>query len=252
MSQPREHDEPGQPELLPGLARAAAQARSASRGPAAGRSRRGRPGGAGPRRPAAGPPRPALRLPRPRDDGRRRGARGAREGPLRRPGRRRLRRRPAPPPATTTGRLAPLRRVVSAEPVLAPEIAALSADVARRYAGTRADVLRLAVPPRHATAEKEASAPAPRPDVDPSRRREGVGRPRARRRLRRGTRRRGCPAGGLVGSTRRRLAGAARPGRGGDVRLRPGRAALRARRQGRRPGRRRAAGRARGRATTSR
>src|SRR4051794_11097916 len=36
-----------------------------------------------------------------------------------------------------TGRLAPLRRVVSAEPVLAPQVAALSADLAERYAGTR-------------------------------------------------------------------------------------------------------------------
>ncbi len=61
-----------------------------------------------------------------------------------------------------TGRLAPLRRVVSAEPVLAPEIVTLSAAVAERYAGSRADVLRLAVPPRHATTEAK-----PPPDVDP-------------------------------------------------------------------------------------
>lgn len=59
-----------------------------------------------------------------------------------------------------TGRLAPLRRVVSAEPVLAPQVAALSADLAERYAGTRSDVLRLAVPARHATTEKEPSPPA--------------------------------------------------------------------------------------------
>lgn len=57
------------------------------------------------------------------------------------------------------GRLQPLRRVVSPEPVLHPEIARLTDLVARRYAGTRADVLRLAVPPRHATQEKQ-----PRPD----------------------------------------------------------------------------------------
>lgn len=65
------------------------------------------------------------------------------------------------------GRLQPLRRVVSAEPVLAPEIAELTAGVAARYAGARADVLRLAVPPRHATAEKapatEATGPTPPP-----------------------------------------------------------------------------------------
>ena len=58
------------------------------------------------------------------------------------------------------GRLQPLRRVVSPEPVLSPEIAALVAEVAARYAGTRSDVLRLAVPARHATTEK-----APSPDI---------------------------------------------------------------------------------------
>ena len=66
-----------------------------------------------------------------------------------------------------TGRLAPLRRVVSAEPVLAPEVAALTAAVAERYAGSRADVLRLAVPPRHATTEKEPSVPAETVVADP-------------------------------------------------------------------------------------
>ncbi|MCW2737216.1 primosomal protein N' [Nocardioides sp.] len=62
-----------------------------------------------------------------------------------------------------TGTLQPLRRVVSPEPVLAPEIARLSETLARRYAGARSDVLRLAVPPRHATTEKQESAPAPTP-----------------------------------------------------------------------------------------
>ncbi|QIK66595.1 hypothetical protein G7072_09785 [Nocardioides sp. HDW12B] len=57
------------------------------------------------------------------------------------------------------GRLAPLRRAVSAEPVLTPEVARLTGLVAARYAGTRSDVLRLAVPPRHATVEKEARRP---------------------------------------------------------------------------------------------
>lgn len=55
------------------------------------------------------------------------------------------------------GRLSPLRRVVSPEPVLRPSVAALTAAVAERYAGTRSDVLRLAVPPRHAATEKEPS-----------------------------------------------------------------------------------------------
>lgn len=58
------------------------------------------------------------------------------------------------------GRLTPLRRVVSDEPVLAPEIAELTADLAARYAGSRSDVLRLAIPARHAATEKEASPPA--------------------------------------------------------------------------------------------
>ena len=59
------------------------------------------------------------------------------------------------------GRLTPLRRVVSPEPVLTPEIAALTGEIASRWAGTRSDVLRLAVPPRHATTEKKPSPPPP-------------------------------------------------------------------------------------------
>ncbi len=54
------------------------------------------------------------------------------------------------------GRLAYLERVVSAEPVLSPEIAALAREVADRCAGTLADVLRLAIPPRHAGTEAAA------------------------------------------------------------------------------------------------
>ncbi len=61
-----------------------------------------------------------------------------------------------------TGTLTPLRRVVSAEPVLRPAIAELAGQLAERYAGTRSDVLRLAVPPRHATTEKRSS-PAEEP-----------------------------------------------------------------------------------------
>ncbi len=56
------------------------------------------------------------------------------------------------------GQLAPLRRVVSAEPVLTSAVARLARAVADRYAGSLADVLRLAVPPRHARVE--ASSPA--------------------------------------------------------------------------------------------
>ena len=51
------------------------------------------------------------------------------------------------------GTLAFLERVVSPEPVLTPEIADLARAVADRYGGTLADVLRLAIPPRHAGAE---------------------------------------------------------------------------------------------------
>jgi primosomal protein N' (replication factor Y) (superfamily II helicase) len=51
------------------------------------------------------------------------------------------------------GRLDFLQRVVSPEQVLTPEIAGLARAVADRYAGTLADVLRLAVPQRHAATE---------------------------------------------------------------------------------------------------
>jgi primosomal protein N' (replication factor Y) (superfamily II helicase) len=51
------------------------------------------------------------------------------------------------------GRLAYLERVVSSEPVLHADVIALARAIADRYAGTLADVLRLAVPPRHARAE---------------------------------------------------------------------------------------------------
>ncbi|BBX02868.1 primosome assembly protein PriA [Mycolicibacterium moriokaense] len=53
------------------------------------------------------------------------------------------------------GKLGWLDRVVSAEPVLTPDVRRLTDAVAARYAGTRADVLRLAVPPRHANVEKQ-------------------------------------------------------------------------------------------------
>src|SRR4051794_27539135 len=52
------------------------------------------------------------------------------------------------------GRLSPLATVVSPEQVLTPEVARLARVVADRYAGNLTDVLRLAVPPRHARVEK--------------------------------------------------------------------------------------------------
>lgn len=62
------------------------------------------------------------------------------------------------------GALAALAQVVSPEPVLSPELLGLARAVADRYAGSVADVLQLAVPPRHARAEAiEMGAPPPPP-----------------------------------------------------------------------------------------
>ncbi|GAA1736297.1 primosomal protein N' [Isoptericola hypogeus] len=67
-----------------------------------------------------------------------------------------------------TGRLMPLRRVVSGDPALSEPVLRLARAVADRYAGTLADVLRLAVPPRHARVEKEIlAALANPPSVEP-------------------------------------------------------------------------------------
>jgi primosomal protein N' (replication factor Y) len=63
------------------------------------------------------------------------------------------------------GRLEFLDRVVSAEPVLPKEMAALARAVADRYGGTMIDVLRLAIPPRHARVEAE---PPPEPPPEPA------------------------------------------------------------------------------------
>lgn len=62
------------------------------------------------------------------------------------------------------GKLGWLDRVVSPEPVLTQPIRRLVDAVAARYAGTRADVLRLAVPPRHAGVEKQQVTPVDRTD----------------------------------------------------------------------------------------
>ncbi|WP_261570229.1 primosomal protein N' [Frankia gtarii] len=61
------------------------------------------------------------------------------------------------------GRLAPLARSVSPEPVLSESIARLARTVADRYAGTLADVLRLAVPPRHGRTETTPAPPRTTP-----------------------------------------------------------------------------------------
>lgn len=59
------------------------------------------------------------------------------------------------------GKLAFIDRLTSPELVLTSEVARLARAVADRYAGHLADVLRLAVPPRHARVEQESSDPAP-------------------------------------------------------------------------------------------
>ena len=59
------------------------------------------------------------------------------------------------------GRLASLRRVVSPESVLTPEILTLCRAVADHHAGVLGDVLRLAVPKRHAAAERELDKSGP-------------------------------------------------------------------------------------------
>lgn len=58
-----------------------------------------------------------------------------------------------------SGKLGWLDRVVSPTRVLTPDVRRLVDAVAARYAGTRADVLRLALPPRHARVEKENRVP---------------------------------------------------------------------------------------------
>ncbi|MFI5912685.1 primosomal protein N' [Dactylosporangium sp. NPDC051541] len=61
------------------------------------------------------------------------------------------------------GKLSFLDKVVSPEPVLTPRVARLAREVADRYAGTLSDVLRLAIPPRHARAEAAPPAEPPPP-----------------------------------------------------------------------------------------
>ncbi|CQR65091.1 Putative primosomal protein N' [Streptomyces leeuwenhoekii] len=65
-----------------------------------------------------------------------------------------------------SGPLAALAQVVSPERVLDEELLGLARAVADRYAGSLADVLQLAVPPRNARAERRPS-PAPLPPPAP-------------------------------------------------------------------------------------
>jgi primosomal protein N' (replication factor Y) len=68
--------------------------------------------------------------------------------------------------------LAYLQRVVSPVSLLTPQTYALARNVAKRYAGTTPDVLRLAIPPRHARIEATIRAASPGaltpPAVDPN------------------------------------------------------------------------------------
>ncbi|MFE9839628.1 primosomal protein N' [Streptomyces sp. NPDC005551] len=66
-----------------------------------------------------------------------------------------------------SGPLAALAQVVSPEPVLGPDLLGLARAVADRYAGSLADVLQLAVPPRHARAEAAVLPEPPPPPAAP-------------------------------------------------------------------------------------
>ncbi|MGB7964405.1 MAG: primosomal protein N' [Propionicimonas sp.] len=67
------------------------------------------------------------------------------------------------PQTTQRNELSPLHAVVSPEPVLTPAVANLVREVADHYAGSFADVVRLAVPPRHGVTEKAEPPAYPAP-----------------------------------------------------------------------------------------
>jgi primosomal protein N' (replication factor Y) (superfamily II helicase) len=77
------------------------------------------------------------------------------------------------------GKLGFLERVVSPERVLTPEIAGLARAVADRYGGTLADVLRLAIPPRHAAASRSRAGGSDTAVADPGAGGEAGGDPAA-------------------------------------------------------------------------
>ncbi|BBH16279.1 putative primosomal protein N' [Nocardioides baekrokdamisoli] len=64
------------------------------------------------------------------------------------------------------GDLTPIRRVVSSERILTAGVIALIDAVAEEYVGTRWDVARLAIPPRHASTEAEPSRPSVGHEID--------------------------------------------------------------------------------------
>ncbi len=63
------------------------------------------------------------------------------------------------------GTLRAIRRTVGTEPVATAQILGLATAVARAHAGTTADVLRLAIPPRHARAETQVPPAGPAPPL---------------------------------------------------------------------------------------
>jgi len=71
-------------------------------------------------------------------------------------------------PTTTPveGTLTPLTKVISPEPVLSSAQVSLIRTVADHWGGTFADVMRLAVPPRHAATEHTAGGQWPAPALD--------------------------------------------------------------------------------------
>ncbi|MFM9048479.1 MAG: primosome assembly protein PriA [Actinomycetota bacterium] len=68
---------------------------------------------------------------------------------------------------TSEHRLQPLQRVTTSYPVLTPEVLSLCRAVSDRYAGSIPDVLRAAVPPRHARAEASILSSSAEPDAVP-------------------------------------------------------------------------------------